>query len=126
MKTINYVETLEFKKDLKKLLKKFPSLMKDLELAKEAAIELYHTRKINNLSVFLIQGYCSDDIQICKVKKFSCDSLKGKGAKSGIRIIYAFHEKESRVEFLEIYYKGSQTKEDYERIKAYLKEQTKE
>jgi mRNA-degrading endonuclease RelE of RelBE toxin-antitoxin system len=125
MKKINYIETLEFQKDLKTLLKKFSSLVNDLELVKEAAIELYHIRKINNLSIFPIQGYCSDDIQICKVKKFSCDSLKGKGVKSGIRVIYAFYEKETKVDFLEIYYKGNQAKEDYGRIKAYLKGKTK-
>jgi mRNA-degrading endonuclease RelE of RelBE toxin-antitoxin system len=44
-------------------------------------------------------------IQIYKVKKFSCKALKGKGVKSGIRVIYAFYPEELRVEFLEIYFK---------------------
>ena len=43
---INYGETLEFQKDFKRLLKKFKSLEDDLELAKIAAIEIFHIQKI--------------------------------------------------------------------------------
>jgi len=35
---------------------------------------------------------------------FSCKSLKGKGVRSGIRIIYAYYEEEDIIEFIEIYY----------------------
>ena len=125
MKKINYIETLEFQKDLKQLLKKYISLREDVELIKEAVIELYHVQKINNSSVFLIPGFCDENIKICKIKKFTCDSFKNRGSRSGIRIIYAFFEKELKVEFLEIYYKGDEEKEDYTRIKEYLKGQTK-
>jgi len=118
---INYGETPEFQKDFKKLLKKFKSLEEDLELAKVAAIELYHIQKINNLSVFPIQGFCSEEIQICKIKKFACKALKGRGSKSGIRLIYAFHCQICKVEFSEIYFKGEKENEDCERIKNYLK-----
>ena len=96
---INYGETPEFQKDFKKLLKKFKSLEKDFELAKIAAIELYHVQKINNLSVFPIQGFCTEEIQVCKIKKFACRALKGRGAKSGIRIIYAFHVINLKIDF---------------------------
>jgi hypothetical protein len=125
MKKINYIETLEFQKDLKQLLKKYISLREDVELIKEAVIELYHVQKINNSSVFLIPGFCDENIKICKIKKFTCDSFKSRGSRSGIRIIYAFFEKEFKVEFLEIHYKGDEEKEDYDRIKEYLKGQTK-
>lgn len=118
---INYSETPEFQKDFKKLLKKFKSLEKDFELAKIAVIELYHIQKINNLSVFPIQGFCTEEIQVCKIKKFACRALKGRGAKSGIRIIYAFHVINLKVDFIEIYFKGEKENEDRERIKNYLK-----
>jgi len=118
---INYGETPEFQKDFKKLLKKFKSLEKDFELAKIAAIELYHVQKINNLSVFPIQGFCTEEIQVCKIKKFACRALKGRGAKSGIRIIYAFHVINLKIDFIEIYFKGEKENEDSERIKDYLK-----
>jgi hypothetical protein len=47
--------------------------------------------------------------------------LKGKGVASGIRVIYAYHEKEDIIEFVEIYYKGDKANEDRERILRYYK-----
>jgi len=115
-----YEETPEFLHDLKKLINKYRSLVDDLALVKSAAIELYHIRRIDNASVFPISGYCTDKIQVCKIKKFACKSLKGKGAKSGIRVIYAFHVISFKVVFIEIYYKGNQENENRKRIEAYL------
>lgn len=110
-----------FQKDLKKLLKKYRTLEEDLETAKRDAIELYHLKKIDNQSIFPIQGFCTEEIQICKIKKFACKALKGKGAKSGIRVIYAFCCQSCKVDFIEIYFKGEKQNEDRERIRAYLK-----
>ncbi|XOB41337.1 MAG: hypothetical protein ACKKMW_01230 [Candidatus Nealsonbacteria bacterium] len=121
MKIMNYEETLTFKKDFKKLHKKFRTLSKDLEVAKRNAIELYHIKRHDNQSVFFIPRFCSERIQICKLKKFACRSLKGRGVKSGIRIIYAFFPKKTRVVFIEIYFKGDKQNEDQSRIKEYLK-----
>ena len=121
MSKINYGETPEFQKDFRKLLKKFKSLEEDLELVKIAAIELFHIQKINNLSTFPIQGFCTEKIQVCKIKKFACKALKGRGSKSGIRVIYAYHIAISKVEFIEIYFKGDKENENQERIKEYLK-----
>jgi len=90
-------------------------------LAKTAAIELYHVKKINNLSVFSISDFCTEEIQIYKIKKFACKALKGRGSKSGIRIIYAFHCQCCKVDFIEMYFKGEKENEDRERIKNYLK-----
>lgn len=118
--TISYEETDEFKKDLKKLLKKYRSLEEDLKIAKIAAIELFHIQKVNNLSVFPIPGFCSEEILICKIKKFACKALKGRGSKSGIRVIYAFHGKILKVVFIEMYFKADQENEDRERIQRYL------
>lgn len=119
--SINYDETDEFQKDLKKLLKKYRSLKEDLETAKTASIELFHIHKVNNLSVFPIPGFCTDEILICKIKKFACKALKGRGSKSGIRVIYAFHITLQRAVFIEMYFKADQKNEDRERIKRYLR-----
>lgn len=118
---INYGETPEFQKDFKRLQKRFKSLEEDFKLVKIAAIELYHIQKINNLSVFPIQGFCTEKIQVCKIKKFACKTLKGKGSKSGIRVIYAYHDETFKIDFIEIYYKGDKENENRERIKEYLK-----
>lgn len=117
---IEYDKSTEFQKEFNKLKKKFPTLPDDFELAKKAAIELFHLQNIDNHSVFevpILKGL----EKIFKVKKFACKSLKGRGNKSGIRIIYAFNEKTKRVFFLEIYFKGDKENEDRVRIKQYLK-----
>ncbi len=62
----------------------------------------------------------NDELKICKVKKFACKALKGKGVKSGIRIIYAYFVPTKTVDFIEMYFKGESENEDKERIKEYL------
>jgi hypothetical protein len=109
-----------FEKDLKHLLKRFCSLTEDIERVKVNAIETYHIAKIDNRAIFPMPGFCCDNVSICKLKKFSCKTLKGFGVKSGIRIIYAFYPAELKVEFIEIYYKGDKENEDKERIKVYF------
>ena len=121
---IDYFETEEFAKDLKKLAKRFKTLADDIETAKKNAIELYHLHKIDNQSVFQIHEFKSVKMEICKLKKFACKELKGKGVQSGIRVIYAYHKNRLRIEFIEMYYKGDKDNENRERIKAYLSKQT--
>lgn len=118
---INYHKTAFFEKDLSKLLKKFKTLESDLEVVKRSAIELFHLNKIDNQGIFLISKLCSDDVHVCKIKKIACRGLKGRGVKSGIRIIYAYHLKTARVDFIEIYFKGDQENENQKRIIEYLK-----
>lgn len=114
---IEYEESDEFKKDLKKLAKRFISLPEDLQTVKKAVIELCHLKNINNLSTFEMPGFCTEDISFWKIKKFACKSLKGRGAKSGIRVIYSWCEVPSKVVFIEIYFKGDKENEDRKRLK---------
>ena len=103
MKKIEYRCHDRFEKQLKKLIKKYRSLEEDLEIAKKFAIEAFHIIKINNEAVWLVPKFDKKTVQIYKLKKFSCKALKGKGNRSGIRIIYAFYPEKFEVEFLEIY-----------------------
>ena len=123
-KEIDYYRLNIFKTKLKKLLKRFPSLEDDLEIAKRNVIELYHINHINGIendSLFPIKGCCNEQFDICKIKKFSCKSLKGTGAYSGIRVIYAIDKNKMEVTFLEIYFKGDQKSEDKKIINDFLK-----
>lgn len=115
-----HIEQLDkFKKDLKKLLKRFPSLEEDLDSLVKAQLIAYHKLNVDNHGIFVIDNLAIADPKIYKVKKFACKSLKGKGVHSGIRVTYAFFPAEDRIEFIEIYYKGDQENEDRERIKNY-------
>lgn len=105
MKKIKYDRNDRFEKQIKKLIKKYRSLEEDLEIVQKYAIEAFHIAGINNESVLLVPKFDKKTIQIYKVKKFACKALKGKGVKSGIRVIYAFYPDQLKVEFLEIYFK---------------------
>jgi len=106
----------EFEKDLKKLVKRFSSLEEDLRMFVKVALNAYHKQKLDSNAIFHLSDLGIRSPKIFKAKKFACKSLKGKGAQSGIRVIYAYHEEEERIEFIEIYYKGDKESEDRERI----------
>ncbi|TRZ78279.1 hypothetical protein D4R87_01050 [bacterium] len=119
---MNYDEIEEFTRDFKKLLKKFSSLAEDLEVNKQYRIELFHCEEVDSRSIFEIQGIGNtSELKFFKVKKFQCKSLKGRGAKSGIRVIYAYIPIEQKIVFIEIYFKANQKSENKERIREYLK-----
>lgn len=120
MRQIVYEFLPEFQKDFKKLAKRWRTLSQDFELVKKGTIEFFHLQSGNNQSIFPIPGFCSDSISICKIKKFACRSLKGKGNKTGIRVTYGYFPSELRVVFIEIYYKGDQENEDKRRIQQFL------
>ncbi len=118
MMKFKHIEQLDkFKKDIKKLLKRFPSLEEDLDSLVKVQLIAYHKLNVDNHGVFAIENLAISSSKIFKVKKFACKSLKGKGVHSGIRVIYAYFPIEDRMEFIEIYYKGDQKDEDRERIK---------
>jgi mRNA-degrading endonuclease RelE of RelBE toxin-antitoxin system len=105
----------EFRKDFEKLLKKYPSLIEDFNILKQFLCK--HPRGFPPI-IFQISDL-GIKIEIFKVKKFRCKSLKGSGSNSGIRIIYALLEKEQKIEFIEIYFKGKKSNHDKERILKY-------
>ena len=118
MKTFDDIKRLpEFEKDLKKLLKRFRTLEKDLDIFVEKQLYLYHKLKVDNGGIFHVPGLGFECPKIYKAKKFACMALKGRGAQSGIRVIYAYDETRDRIELVEIYFKGDKENEDRGRIK---------
>lgn len=116
-KVFNEVSRIpEFEKDLKRLLKRFRTLEDDLEIFIRNELKLYHKLGIDNGGIFQITGLQIASPKVFKAKKFACRSLKGKGVHSGIRVIYAYHEAEDRIELIEIYFKSDKENEERERI----------
>ncbi len=114
----------EFDHDMKRLSKDFRSLEEDLKtftVALSARIPsgLPGIVQIANLGIDV-----SDPV--FKVRKFRCQSLKGRGSNSGLRVIYAFDPLFDSITFIEIYFKGKQENEDRERILLYMKSRTRE
>ena len=109
-----------FSKDLKKLIKRYRSLEEDLEIFTKAQLFAYHKLQIDNRGVFPINNLGFEEPQVYKAKKFACKALKGRGAKSGIRVIYAYTPENDEVYFIEIYSKSDKENEDRARIKELL------
>jgi len=110
----DFGEIPEFARDLKKIHKKFRSIYDDLEAFKKAlASELP-----NHLSGTVQISDLGRDVKdpIYKVRHFRCKALKGKGSRSGIRVIYAYQQDKDKVMLIEIYHKSKQENENRERI----------
>jgi mRNA-degrading endonuclease RelE of RelBE toxin-antitoxin system len=118
MKTVfNEIRCLpEYERDLKKLAKKYRTLEEDVEIFIDKQLQLYHKLKIDNNGIFQIANLGISYPKIYKAKKFACRALKGTGSKSGIRVIYAYFDKEDIIDLIEIYHKGEQENEDRDRI----------
>ena len=100
-----------------KIISIFPSLKEDFEINKQYRIELFHNNNTDNNSIEEIKGVGNTKkLRFFKITKFQCKSLKGRGAKSGIRLIYAFFPELKKIVFLEIYFKAKQTSEKKQRI----------
>lgn len=109
---MTFDELTEFKKDLKNLLKKYRTLNDDLEVVKQVLEVTPDERppfsfRIDNLGL---------ETCIVKVKKIACKTLKGRGVNSGLRLIYAYYESETKIVFIELYHKNDKEKEDKQRI----------
>ena len=113
----------EFEKDLKKLTRKFRTLDEDLKTFIANQLKLTHKLNIDNKGVLRMSDLGIEYPKIYKARKFPCRALKGKGAASGLRIIYAYYENEDVIEFVEIYYKGEKENENRERILRYYGKQ---
>jgi hypothetical protein len=113
----------EFEKDLKKLARKFRTLDEDLKTFIANQLKLTHKLNIDNKGVVRMSDLGIEYPKIYKARKFPCRALKGKGAASGLRIIYAYYENEDVIEFVEIYYKGEKENENRERILRYYGKQ---
>lgn len=116
----------EFNREFKHLLKKYRTLDDDFNLFKERVL----TYRENGTGKYLFWrppgivriSNLGIETEVYKVKHFSCRALKGRGSRSGIRIIYAYFPDNNKVEFVEIYFKErDDTDCDKERIKRYYK-----
>jgi len=92
MKLDSVLKLPEFEKDLKALLKRFRSLESDLDTFIQSQLTIYHLHGIDNGGIERIPGLSISHPGIYKARKFACRALKGRGAKSGIRVIYAYDE----------------------------------
>jgi len=118
MKFREVVRLAEFEKDIKPLARRYPTLEEDLETLISTSVFAFH--KLNlNMGIVPVEGLGKMRLPVFKVRKFACRSLKGRGARSGLRLVYAFDAPKDRIELVEIYFKADREIEDRARIKQY-------
>lgn len=109
---MNFQETDEYRKDLKKLTKRFKTLPEDIEtLKKVLAVAPDERLPIS----YRVSGLGIPDV-IIKVKRIACRALKNKGSNTGLRLIYCYKMESEEIIFIELYFKGDKENEDRERI----------
>lgn len=108
-------ETDEFKKDFKKLKKKYKTLDADFEVLKKAI----KAEPLGDGTKHWTPITRIDELEITFLKvRMSCRALNiGKD----FRVIYMYDGGKVEILFIEMYFKGDKENEDHERIKEYLK-----
>ncbi|UZE92080.1 MAG: hypothetical protein IB616_05030 [Methanosarcinales archaeon] len=109
-----FKEVPEFAKDVKKLSKKYRHFDKDFERFKKAL----NASLPNHLRRTIRIAGLGHDVKtpVYKVKTFKSSDFKGRGARSGFRIIYAHQPNDDCIIFIEAYHKNKQENESRDRI----------
>ena len=120
MVDVKFEAVPEFNKELKKLSKKYKLLNEGFEKFQKVLTNILpnHTP-----GTFKISGLGANvKTPIYKVTHFRSKDFKGKGSRSGVRIIYAHMQCSEKIIFIEIYHKSNKPNHDIERIKKYFEE----
>lgn len=110
---MKFSELEEFKKDLKKLLKRYRTLNDDIETVIKVLDIKPEARPPFS---FQLEGL---GLKTCviKVKKIACKALRGKGVNTGLRLVYAHFEETQEIVLIELFHKNDKENEDRDRVK---------
>lgn len=110
---MNITESDEFKRDFKKLAKKYKTLETDFVIAKKAIVAEPRGDGTKHWDTLW-----KDDGRCIMKMRMMCRAVKG----SSFRLVYRFDGEEAEVLFIEVFYKGNKEREDKERVKKYIDE----
>jgi len=102
-----------FKREFKKLCKKYPSLPQDLEVLQALILKFPYGEDSKHCNPLKKDG----ERGIFK-RRMMCRSVKG----SEFRVIYYYDGEKLYLEYLEIYYKGDKVAEDKKRVETIWEE----
>lgn len=118
---VQFTESTGFKKDLKKLCRKYKTLPEDIENLKKALQIAHFTADITPESMgFFPVSHRDIPEGFFIAKKFACRSIKGSGSRSGFRVVYHLEGSCFRICLIEIFHKNQKEIEDFSRIQDYL------
>lgn len=123
---MNFKQTPEFKKELKRLSKKWRSLPNDIRMAQRGIVPLYVEQTGVDIHLLRKSFFSGKRATILKslddgreVVKMRLD-VESLGTRSTVRIVFVAVCSASTVLFIELYTKGEKDREDSERITKYL------
>jgi len=109
---MNFSETNKFSKDFKRLSKKYKSLPDDLLEFKRIVSEI----PFGSGKHFVVL-HENEEVKILKARLF-CKYLRG----ASLRIIYAYVEASTTINFIELYFKGEEANENKALINEFLRQ----
>lgn len=123
---MNFEQTPEFQKDLKRLSKKWRSLIRDIEFVKPKIQSLYVAREDIDINQYRADLFAtkkatvlttsSDGVEVVKMRLDVADL----GSNSKIRIVFVAIKTDNEMLFVELYAKNEKPREDQSRIRKYL------
>ena len=116
----------EFDGDLKRLKKRYQSLDGDLDVLTRALYVWLHIQGKPGQSCgkryVVMDGYgASSGCCLYKIRHMACAAIPGKGSQTGLRVICAYWPMIDTLEFIEIYFKADNERENQGRVRDYIK-----
>lgn len=112
------LETEEFRKEFRKLEKRYHSLSSDFQSFLQYQLFPFHKQNAKNRGIVLLSGLgLPDPIRIYKARKFACRALRKASARSGLRVVYSYRPDQDELLFLEIFSKTDKSLENRRRLK---------
>lgn len=105
-----------YKKDLKKLSKRFRTLEDDMKTFCKFSLPQFIGNK-QTLGYYRISSTGIDYPEYYICKKIACKSIAGKGANTGLRRTFTVDQLKHQIRFIELFYKGDKELEDFSRFK---------
>jgi mRNA-degrading endonuclease RelE of RelBE toxin-antitoxin system len=108
-----------FERDLKRLMKKYPSLLEDLATFQRALLLAHGNPDLQPEAMgFFPLSMPGLEAEDCfTAKRFACKSLRGSGSQSGIRVVYRIDRECIRLLYIEIFHKNEKPVPDYDRLR---------
>ena len=111
--------TAGFKKDLKHLRKRFPSIEDELKTFINVSVRGVHVFGLppESQGHYPLSGAGMDGKNCYIAKRFACRSLRGSASRSGLRLVYRFDQDTLHLLMIELFYKGDKELNDPDRIR---------
>ncbi|RLC35565.1 hypothetical protein DRH14_00655 [Candidatus Shapirobacteria bacterium] len=107
----------KFKKEFKKLFKRYRSLDKDFVFFQQLIVKLLDTITVRSANHHAILYRDQENNLFIFKSRLQCRTLR----RNSLRLIYVYKKDEQKIRFIQIYFKGDRQNEDVARWKKFKK-----